>query len=51
MPGAENDDYIIMQLLIKNERKYDHLVTVGEFEELKNNIMELAPCRKENIEI
>lgn len=42
MPGGENDDYIIMQFLIKNERHYDQLVTVGEFEELTNDIVEIV---------
>ncbi len=47
IPGAENDDYIVMQILIKNERKYDHLVTVGDYEELKNDIIALAVNEKE----
>jgi len=42
IPGSENDDYLIMQILIKSDRKYDHLVTEGEFEELKNDIIELT---------
>ena len=42
LPGSENDDYLVMQLLLKNERRYDHLITVGEFEELTNDIQALA---------
>lgn len=42
IPGAENDDYIVMQMLIKSVRHYDHLVTVGEFEELTQEIKALA---------
>lgn len=42
IPGSENDDYVVMQLLMKNVRSYDQLVTVGEFEELTNNIRALA---------
>lgn len=42
MPGGENDDYVVMQLLIKNDRSYSQLVTVGEFEELTRNIKALA---------
>ncbi len=41
LPGSENDDYLVMQLLMKNVRRYDHLVTVGEFEELTNDIKAL----------
>lgn len=42
LPGSENDDYVVMQLLIKNVRSYDQLVTVGEFEELTQDIIKLA---------
>lgn len=42
IPGAENDDYLVMQLLLRNQRHYDQLITVGEFEELTNNIISLA---------
>lgn len=47
LPGGENGDYIIMQMLIGSDVRYDHLVTVGEFEDLKNDIMALNGCRKE----
>ena len=46
LPGAENDDYIIMQLLIKSVRSYDQLVTVGEFEELTQDIKALTEKRE-----
>ena len=42
IPGSENDDYIVMQLLIKNARHYDQLVTVGEFEDLTQDIIRLT---------
>lgn len=42
LPGGENDDYIVMQLLIKSIRRYDHLVTEGGFEKLTNDIKALA---------
>ncbi|MBR4867850.1 MAG: GNAT family N-acetyltransferase [Clostridia bacterium] len=45
LPGSENDDYLVMQVLLKSELDYDHLVTVGEFEELTQDIKTLA--RKE----
>ena len=41
IPGAENGDFIIMQILLGDEMKYDKLVTVGEFEELKNNVIQI----------
>ncbi|MBQ8539646.1 MAG: GNAT family N-acetyltransferase [Ruminococcus sp.] len=46
LPGAENDDYIVMQLLIKSVRSYDQLVTVGEFEELTQDIKALTEKRE-----
>ena len=42
LPGGENDDYIVMQLLMRNIRSYDQLVTVGEFEEITKDIKALA---------
>lgn len=42
LPGGENEDYIVMQLLIKSPRRYDHLVTEGGFEKLTNDIKALA---------
>lgn len=39
LPGSENADYILMQQLIGADCQYDKLVTVGEFEELKNDII------------
>jgi len=41
IPGGENADYIIMQLLTGDSIDYSGLVTVGEFEELKNEIESL----------
>lgn len=42
LPGGENDDYIVMQLLLKNERRYDRLVTVGDFTRLTEDIVNLT---------
>ena len=42
IPGAENGDYIVMQMLMGTRIKYDNLETVGEFEELKNDIATMA---------
>lgn len=36
LPGGENDDYLVMQMLIGTDARYDHLVTVGEFEDVRN---------------
>ena len=41
IPGGENCDWIIMQLLIGEDFDCDHLVTVGDFEELKNDVVKL----------
>jgi len=41
LPGSETADYIVMQMLVGRDCSYDHLVTVGEFEELKNDIVKL----------
>lgn len=46
IPGAENGDYLVMQRLIGEEMRYDQLVTTGEFEELKNDIVEINKNRK-----
>lgn len=42
IPGAANGDYIVMQMLMGTRIKYDNLETVGEFEELKNDIATMA---------
>lgn len=47
IPGGENSDYIIMQMLIGSEAKYNQLVTVGEFEDIKNDIVTLNDCGKD----
>ena len=47
IPGGAKGDYLIMQRLLTVEREYDHLVLIGEFEELKNDIMELTGFDKE----
>jgi len=39
IPGSETADYIVMQLLIGSDKNYDRLVTVGEFEQLKKDII------------
>lgn len=41
IPGSETADYIVMQMLIGTDCRYDQLVTVGEFEELKNDVISL----------
>lgn len=41
IPGSENSDYLVMQMLIGTDCHYDHLVTVGDFEELKTDIIAL----------
>lgn len=40
MPGGENTDYLLLQLLIGNDAQYEQLVTVGSFEDLKQIIVE-----------
>ncbi len=42
MPAGSDDDFIVMQLTLKVDRHYDHLVTVGEFEELTGDIIRLT---------
>ncbi len=39
IPGSETADYIVMQLLIGADNNYEQIVTVGEFEKLKNDII------------
>lgn len=41
IPGAENGDYLIMQMLPGDSIKFDNLVLVGEFEEIKNDIVNI----------
>ena len=41
LPGGETADYIVMQMLVGADCSYCQLVTVGEFEELTNNIVEI----------
>lgn len=47
IPGSENGDYIIMQMLLGDKMKYDNLVLVGEFEELRNDIVSITGYNKE----
>lgn len=49
IPGGANGDYIIMQKLLAVDRGYDQLVLIGEFEELKNDIIELTFVDKEEL--
>lgn len=42
IPGGENGDYLMMQMLNGEEFEYDKLVTVGEFEELKEDIIDVV---------
>lgn len=41
MPGGASGDYIIMQMLMGTENRYEQLVMVGEFEELTKDIIAL----------
>lgn len=41
IPGSETADYIVMQMLFYADYSYNQLVTIGEFEELKNDIISL----------
>ena len=41
LPGSETADYIIMQLLLSSDYDYDCLIAVGDYEDLKNEIVEL----------
>ena len=46
IPGSETADYIVMQMLIGEDCTYDQLVTVGEFEDLKNDIIKINSQEK-----
>lgn len=41
IPGGENGDYLIMQILNGDKINYDNLVLVGEFEDLREYIVNL----------
>lgn len=41
LPGSECGDYLVMQMLIGTDCRYDHLVTVGDFEALTKDIVAL----------
>lgn len=41
LPGSETADYIVMQMLLGADCSYGHLVTVGEFEEITQEIVRL----------
>lgn len=47
IPGGETNDYILMQMLVGDDCHYDHLMTVGEFEDLRKDIIALNDSRKE----
>lgn len=47
LPGGENGDYLMMQMLVGFDNCYEQLVTVGEFEELTKDIKDINACRKE----
>jgi len=38
LPGGEVD-YLLMQMVVGKECSYDHLISIGDFEELKNDII------------
>ncbi|MBE7043391.1 MAG: GNAT family N-acetyltransferase [Ruminococcaceae bacterium] len=42
IPGGENGDYLMMQMLPGESMNYDKLVVVGEFEELRNDIIAIT---------
>ena len=42
IPGGAKADYLIMQMLPGDEPNYDKLIMVGEFEELKNDVLDLV---------
>lgn len=42
IPGSAEGDYLIMQMLPGGELDYDKLIMVGEFEELKNDVLTLT---------
>lgn len=41
IPGGETSDYIVMQMLPGADCTYDQLVTVGEYEDLKNDVIKI----------
>lgn len=45
IPGSENGDYIMMEMLMGTNCKYDKLETVGAYEELKNDLIAIAERR------
>lgn len=47
IPGSENADYLVMQMLVGSDCRYDQLVVVGDYEEIKNHIMLLNKQREE----
>ena len=49
LPGGEND-YLVMQMIVGEENSYEHLVAVGDFEEVKKDIMAINKIRKEEID-
>ena len=42
IPGAQNGDYIVLQMLLGDKMNYDNLVLVGEFEELRSDIVSIT---------
>ncbi len=49
IPGGDGAEYLVMQILLKVDRRYDQLVMVGEFEELKQDIIALTADNKEGL--
>lgn len=49
IPGAKNDDYLVMQILLQKERNYDQLIAVGEFEEVLEEIKQLTEKEKAEV--
>jgi len=47
MPGGASGDYIIMQMLMGAENRYEQLVTVGEFQELTEEVIALNDKKTE----
>ena len=41
IPGSENGDYLVMQMLLGDKMNYDKLVLVGEFEEVRDDIVNI----------
>jgi hypothetical protein len=48
IPGGAKGDYLIMQNFLATDRNYEQLVLIGEFEELKNDIIELTNYVRED---